>query len=216
MLSVWSLLMQCRNTLSRWNPSFLCYSILCLWDDDGLLWWSTPVGAGSVVARSTWRYRPVNLRHEVEYGTPHPLVHWPSVSKRVSYSIDQNHVIIFLLHHHHLFTIYLPSIHHLIICLPHIHHIFIHLFSCWSELVTDIEGVEAVDGLIGATVLKHSSKGSQPQHLPVQWVLGSLDSYSLPASWASSFSIVDTACMSSIVFRASSSPLRWICWVVVL
>jgi hypothetical protein len=44
--------------------------------------------AGSVVARSTWRYRPVNLRQEVEYGTPqHPLVHWPSVSKRVIRSI---------------------------------------------------------------------------------------------------------------------------------
>ena len=78
--------------------------------------------------------------------------------------------------------------------------------------------VEAVDGSIGATVLKHISKGSQPHHLPKQWVLGSLphlDSESLLSSWASSFSIVDTACMSSIVFRASS-PLRWICWVVVL
>ena len=86
----------------------------------------------------------------------------------------------------------------------------------WTSILSHLHRlVEAVDGLIGATVLKHISKGSQPQHLPVQWVLGSLDSDSLPASWACSFSIVDTACMSSIVFRASS-PLRWICWVVVL
>jgi hypothetical protein len=40
----------------------------------------------------------------------------------------------------------------------------------WASILSHLlRLIEAVDGLIGATVLKHISKGSLPQHLPVQW-----------------------------------------------
>jgi hypothetical protein len=73
-------------------------------------------------------------------------------------------------------SIYPPSFYHLIICLPCIHpynHPSIQLLArhiaefseATSELVTDIERVEAVDGLIGATVLKKKDRSTSTRLL---------------------------------------------------